>query len=231
MNFQPLGSGISSKDRTPSKVSGLPTCFGSDLCDLQKSVKGLRYCFLKARRFLRKAMPRGNILLTLSEMSLVYGLGVCLLRTVKSTGSRGARASKPVKNLWKNGLFWLRYSFVTHSIDHKQGTEGTQEYFRSSLLSLQRFFSAGETRVCGRKQVGIVHNPPATIAETLPHCHPQEFPNLSRAFTALLTLPITTATAEKSFSELRRLKTYLRSTMKEDRLSWLALMHIHKHEV
>ncbi|XP_078364037.1 52 kDa repressor of the inhibitor of the protein kinase-like [Oculina patagonica] len=76
-----------------------------------------------------------------------------------------------------------------------------------------------------------VDNPPATIVETLPHCRPQEFPNLSRAFTALLTLPITTATAERSFSALRRLKTYLRSTMKEDRLSGLALMHIHKHDV
>ena len=51
-------------------------CFASVLCDLQKGVKGLRYCFLKSRRFLRKAMLRGNILLTLSEMSLVYGLGV-----------------------------------------------------------------------------------------------------------------------------------------------------------
>ena len=47
-------------------------------------------------------------------------------------------------------------------------------------------------------------------------CHPQEFPNLSRAFTALLTLPITTATAESSFNALRR------STIKEGRLSGLA---------
>ena len=76
MNFQPLGSGISSKDRTPSKVSGLSMCFASVLCDLQMGVKGLRYCFLTSRRFLRKAMLRGNILLTLSEMSLVYELGV-----------------------------------------------------------------------------------------------------------------------------------------------------------
>ena len=29
------------------------------------------------------------------------------------------RTSKPVENLWKNGLFWSRYSFVTHSIDLK----------------------------------------------------------------------------------------------------------------
>ena len=37
------------------------------------------------------------------------------------TGSRGdvfvVRKSKPVENLRKNGLFWSRYSFVTHSID------------------------------------------------------------------------------------------------------------------
>ena len=36
---------------------------------------------------------------------------------------------------------------------------------------------------------------------------------------------------EKSSSALRGLKTYFRSTVKEDRLSRLALMHIHKHDV
>ena len=40
-----------------------------------------------------------------------------------TTGSRRdvfvVRTSKPVENLWKNGLFWSRYSFVTHSIDCK----------------------------------------------------------------------------------------------------------------
>jgi hypothetical protein len=41
-----------------------------------------------------------------------------------------------------------------------------------------------------------------------------------------LSWPITTASAERSFSTLRRLKTYLRSTMKEDRLSGLALMAV-----
>jgi hypothetical protein len=36
------------------------------------------------------------------------------------------------------------------------------------------------------------------------------------------------ATAERSFSVLRRLKTYVRSTMNNDRLSSLALIHIHR---
>ena len=42
------------------------------------------------------------------------------------------------------------------------------------------------------------------------------------------TLPVTIATAERSFSHLRRLKTYLRATMGEERLTSLALIHAHK---
>ena len=39
---------------------------------------------------------------------------------------------------------------------------------------------------------------------------------------------ITTATAERSFSALRRLKTYLRSTMTQSRLNNILLLHCHK---
>jgi len=40
----------------------------------------------------------------------------------------------------------------------------------------------------------------------------------------LTTLPVTTASAERTFSMLRRFKTRLRSTMAEDILTGLALM-------
>ena len=42
------------------------------------------------------------------------------------------------------------------------------------------------------------------------------------------TIPITTATAERSFSVLRRVKNYLRSTMTESRLNNVMLLHTHK---
>ena len=42
------------------------------------------------------------------------------------------------------------------------------------------------------------------------------------------TIPVTTATAERSFSTLRRLKSYLRATMLEERLTGLALASIHR---
>lgn len=50
--------------------------------------------------------------------------------------------------------------------------------------------------------------------------------NLSIAFRLLLTLPITVASGERSFSVLKLIKTYLRSTMSQERLSGLALISI-----
>ena len=42
------------------------------------------------------------------------------------------------------------------------------------------------------------------------------------------TIPMTTATSERSFSTLRRLKSYLRSTMTQSRLNHIMLLHVHK---
>ena len=47
-------------------------------------------------------------------------------------------------------------------------------------------------------------------------------------FTVLFTMPVATAAAERSFSVLLRVKTFLRTTMNQDRLSALGLMHIHR---
>ena len=41
-------------------------------------------------------------------------------------------------------------------------------------------------------------------------------------------MPVARATAERSLSVLRCMKTYVRSTMKNDILSSLGLMHIHQ---
>ncbi|KAK3095241.1 hypothetical protein FSP39_012040 [Pinctada imbricata] len=43
-----------------------------------------------------------------------------------------------------------------------------------------------------------------------------------------LTIPVTTATAERAFSSLRRIKTYLRSTMTQARLNHCMLGYVHK---
>lgn len=68
---------------------------------------------------------------------------------------------------------------------------------------------------------------PNTAVESLQACDPQFFPNIHILLKILCTLPISVATAERSFSCLRRLKPYLRNTMGEERLSALAVLNVH----
>ena len=46
----------------------------------------------------------------------------------------------------------------------------------------------------------------------------------------ILVAPATNATSERSFSALRRVKTYLRTTMSQQRLNHLMVLHIHKED-
>ncbi|XP_074288250.1 uncharacterized protein LOC141613416 [Silene latifolia] len=54
------------------------------------------------------------------------------------------------------------------------------------------------------------------------------FQNSFIAYRILLTIPVTVASAERSFSKLKLLKSYLRSTMLQERLNGLALIAIEK---
>ena len=56
---------------------------------------------------------------------------------------------------------------------------------------------------------------------------PQRFENIHTLLQIFCTLPVTTCTAERAFSAMKLLKTYLRNTMTDERLTGLALMYIH----
>ena len=47
----------------------------------------------------------------------------------------------------------------------------------------------------------------------------------------LLVLPATSAAAERSFSALKRLKTYLRATMSQSRLNYIMILHCHQERL
>ena len=56
-------------------------------------------------------------------------------------------------------------------------------------------------------------------------------PEFSKVLKIYSVLPISSCEAERSFSALKRLKTYLRSKMGQNRLSSLALMHLERNIV
>ena len=69
---------------------------------------------------------------------------------------------------------------------------------------------------------------PSTAVETLHQVDPLFKHTIHALLQILATLPVTTCTAERSFSTLKFVKNYLRTTMTEDRLTGLALLYIHK---
>ncbi|XP_065643035.1 52 kDa repressor of the inhibitor of the protein kinase-like [Hydra vulgaris] len=68
---------------------------------------------------------------------------------------------------------------------------------------------------------------PSNISKTLKAINFPGFENIKVCLKLLATFPLTSCECERSFSSLRRLKNYMRSTMVQDRLNGLALMNIH----
>lgn len=80
------------------------------------------------------------------------------------------------------------------------------------------------------KQPGSVDEALAVI-RALDKTSLQMFPDAVKLVRLLLTLPASSATAERSFSALRRLKTWLRATMGQARLSSVAVCHVHRERL
>ena len=71
-------------------------------------------------------------------------------------------------------------------------------------------------------------NRPTDLSSSIKECDSDAFPNIFTLLLISLTLPVTTCTSERSFPVLRRLKTYLRSTISSTRMNGLALLSIYR---
>ena len=60
------------------------------------------------------------------------------------------------------------------------------------------------------------------------HIFKEMLPTVHQLLRLYKTIPITSASSERTFSALRRLLTYLRSSMTERRLNNCLLLHVHK---
>jgi hypothetical protein len=65
--------------------------------------------------------------------------------------------------------------------------------------------------------------------DLLAKCNSTLYPNIHVLLVFIATLPVTTISAERAFRSLKRIKTYCRSTMVENRLNGLAAAFIHKN--
>ena len=72
---------------------------------------------------------------------------------------------------------------------------------------------------------------PCSLQSALQHCDSDASPKIRELLLIACTLPVTVCENERANSQLKRLKTYLRSTMTEQRLLGLAIMQIHRKKI
>lgn len=94
-------------------------------------------------------------------------------------------------------------------------------------LSCSKQAAIGELELWYR-MIQALDQPPKTALDAYLLCDGNILPSIKHLLRILATLPVTTCTSERSFSTLRRIKTYLRNTIGKNRLNGLALMNIHR---
>lgn len=97
---------------------------------------------------------------------------------------------------------------------------------KMKLLSEFDFWELKWKDVLKRQQ-----NVPDCALDAYKQCDIVIFPMIKCILQLLCTLPVSVASGERSFSALNRLKTWLRSTMGQERLNGLAMMHIHRDSI
>ena len=139
---------------------------------------------------------------TLSILKDIEGL------LINSCNGKGTTPSKDLQNLYKDNF----------SVD----------LLTIQLSMLPSIIAAGNSdHHLGIKEVTSVN----TICDVFNTCN---FPKtmltkVNKLLHIYYTVPLTSATAEQTFSTLRRLKSYLGTTMSQKRLNHLVLLHVHKN--
>lgn len=175
--------------------------------------------------------------------------------TPRRVGRQIHRANYPVndaKTYWKIALYYPFLDHLTSELENrlvKNEDQFLAQYLIPSLLDglmdevkirlheayrsdiqTQEEFEAEVRRWKVRWSMVPFDEKPATLIDTIDNIPHGLYIQIECIVKIFLTMPVSTATAERSFSAMKRIKTYLRSTMTTDRLSSLAMLHIHREK-
>lgn len=137
------------------------------------------------------------------------------------------RLSPEVLNLFKLGVFIPKKDYTYTNEDIETVKQVVNEY-RLLVDNTPVSVIINEYRLWMIKWQRN-QNIPKSIPDLIHDCDKEMYPNMNIFLRILAALPVSIATAERSFSTLRRVKTWLRASMVEDRLTGLALLHVHKY--
>lgn len=120
---------------------------------------------------------------------------------------------------------------------HASYSKNFPENLLDNLLAQYPFFD----KIQLRNELSVVYNDPQMFEQCKTHPEILDFmfknelqccmPEFYKLLSIVLTIPVTSASVERSFSTLKRIKTYSRNTMNQNRLSNVALISVEKELV
>ena len=116
-------------------------------------------------------------------------------------------------DIYKSDLDFVKLKFQLKMLPDLVKTQNQQEA-NSIMIPI--------TRVTNVRTVAEILNQ-VSISKTM-------LSEVSRLIRIFLTIPVSTCTAERTFSSLKRLKTFLRSTMTQPRLNNLMVLYVHREK-
>ncbi|XP_026816181.1 52 kDa repressor of the inhibitor of the protein kinase-like [Rhopalosiphum maidis] len=81
-----------------------------------------------------------------------------------------------------------------------------------------------------QRRLKNIRKKPENALQAMTVYNKEMYPSVFKLLQILATIPVSTASNERSFSNLKRIKTYLRNSMTEARLNGLAIISIHRDE-
>ena len=125
------------------------------------------------------------------------------------------------------GLYIIQYVMLIESSDWKKEFMVFANYYYEHFPNSDSLDAELDLWFKLLDCVKFKSNLPDSVSITLKRVDSLAFPNIHLALQLLSILPITTCECERSFTSLRILKTWDRSTMKNARLNGLALLFMH----
>ena len=109
----------------------------------------------------------------------------------------------------------------------KEDVGAIQTFYSLDLPDLSSFVGEVEKWEAKVKRDNL-HVGKQSVLSTMAIADAEFFPNIHEIMKLILTIPVGSVPCERSFSAMRRLKDWSRSSMTENRLCGLALLYTHR---
>ena len=158
-------------------------------------------------------------------------------RTCSRLTQRSNVEADSPEEYFRRSVFLPFLDFVIAELDRRFGDDSVPIMFNAAELmkggnmDTEKYLEATDKRELARAEAErwrLTAPSFKSLVEAHTHASERLFPIIKESLVKLITLPVTNAEAERSFSALKRLKTYLRSTMNQERLTGLAILAVHK---